>query len=118
MDPTLEALTRTTDWQTTFRIMAGAIFLVSLRTITFDPKIEEDRETVSCKDKEMEQDSGEKNRESTISKMLSLFDVSVWKEPAIIALFFSAFFVAFGHCVPRIHLVSDDKKFVLQVQKG
>ncbi|XP_068682810.1 monocarboxylate transporter 10-like [Montipora foliosa] len=106
MGPALEALTRATDWKTSFLVMAGVIFFVSLFAITFDPNVEEDQETTTCEEKEVEQDSGETKHGSIISEIKRALDVSIWKEPLVIALYLPEFFAAFGHFVPQIHLVS------------
>ena len=105
MGPALEALTRATDWKTAFLVMAGVIFFVSLFAITFDPNVEEDQETTTCEEKEVEQDSGETKHGSIISEIKRALDVSIWKEPLVIALYLPEFFAAFGHFVPQIHLV-------------
>ena len=115
MSPILETLTRATDWQTTFLIMAGVVFLSSLCTITFDSNVEKDQETTSCNEKEIEQINGERERRSIVSEMQRVFDVSVWKELPVVVFFLPEFFVAFGHFVPQLHLVRADKKFALAV---
>ena len=105
MSPILEELTRVTNWQTTFRIMAGVIFLASLCTVTFDPNVEKDQETVTCKDEGTEKANTERENGSSVSEMQGVFDLSIWKELPVLALFLPEFFVGFGHFVPQIHMV-------------
>ena len=105
MSPILEELTRVTNWQTTFRIMAGVIFLASLWTVTFDPNVEKDQETVTCQDKDTEKATGERENASIVSAIQSVFDVSIWKEPPVVAFFLPVCFATFGHFVPQIDLV-------------
>ena len=111
MSPILEILTRATDWQTTFLIMAGVVLLTSLCAVTFDPNVEKDQEIGSYNEKEIEQVNGEREHRSIVSEMQRVFDVSVWKELPVVVFFLPEFFVAFGHFVPQIHLVRADKKF-------
>ncbi|XP_067026083.1 monocarboxylate transporter 10-like isoform X1 [Acropora muricata] len=105
MSPILEILTRATDWQTTFLIMAGVVLLTSLCAVTFDPNVEKDQEIGSYNEKEIEQINGEREHRSIVSEMQRVFDVSVWKELPVVVFFLPEFFVAFGHFVPQIHLV-------------
>ncbi|XP_068681705.1 monocarboxylate transporter 10-like [Montipora foliosa] len=120
MGPALEALTRAFNWQTTFLIMAGINFFVSLFSITFDPNVEKDQE------KEMEQAREERKHRSIISEIKTVFDVSIWKEPPVIAFFLPEALVAFGHFVPQIHLnryceelgISSEKAADLLIYRG
>ena len=100
MGPTLEALVRATGWQTTYRIMAGVVFVLCSVAITFDPNVEKDEEITKSKE------TGEEENETIVAKLKTVFDFSVWKEPRVIALILGACIVEFGHFVPQIHLVS------------
>ncbi|XP_068681703.1 monocarboxylate transporter 10-like isoform X1 [Montipora foliosa] len=120
MGPALEALTRAFNWQTTFLIIAGVNFFVSLFSITFDPNVEEDQK------KEMEQAREERKHRSIISAIKTVFDVSIWTEPPVIAFFLPEALVAFGHFVPQIHLnryceelgISSEKAAELMIYRG
>ncbi|XP_074631618.1 monocarboxylate transporter 10-like [Acropora palmata] len=118
MGPILEELTRVTNWQTTFRIMAGVNLLVSLGAVTFDPNVEKDQEKVPSKDEDMEKENTEREKGSVVSEMQSVFDVSVWKEPRVLALFLPEFFVGLGHFVPQIHMVRYCNELGISSQKA
>ena len=107
MGPTLEALVRATGWQTTYRIMAGVAFVLCSLAITFDPNVEKDEEITKSKETDEEEEARRQEKDATIvTKMKTLFDFSVWKEPRVIALILGACVVKFGHLVPQIHLVT------------
>ncbi|XP_068730999.1 monocarboxylate transporter 10-like isoform X1 [Montipora capricornis] len=106
MSPTAELMIRATDWQTTFLIMAGVIFLVSLLTISFDPNVDEDQETTTSKEKpEVEHANQERKHDGITSKIESVFHVSIWKEPPVIALFLPVFCLMSGHFIVMVHLI-------------
>ena len=104
LGPTLEALRTVTGWQATWRIMAGvALFTCSL-SVTFDPNVETDE----VKGNQMKRDSSEDRKdENIITKIKSVLDFSVWKEPPVIVFICCVCVVEFGHFVPQIHLVSE-----------
>ena len=105
MGPTLEALIRAIGWKDAYRIMAGVAFVLCSLAITFDPNVEKDAEE---KDKGEREEIKEGENDSLIrTKMKKIFDFSVWKVPAVIAIVLAACVVEFGHFVPQIHLVSD-----------
>lgn len=102
LGPTLEALRTVTGWQATWRIMAGvALFTCSL-SVTFDPNVETDE----VKGNQMKRDSSEDRKdENIITKIKSVLDFSVWKEPPVIVFICCVCVVEFGHFVPQIHLI-------------
>ena len=106
MGPTLEALIRTTSWQTTYRIMAGVSFVMCSLAITFDPNVEKDDNNPDSKETDEEEEgSGKESDEKIITKIKNVFDFSVWKEPPVVALILAVCVIVFGHFVPQIHLV-------------
>lgn len=113
MGPTLEALTSSVGWQSSFRIMAGISFLLCSLAITFDPNVETDEEKLSnCIENEEREHSKEERDDKVITKIKNVFDTSVWKEPPFVALILCACVVEFGHFVPQIHLVSVDRNML------
>ena len=107
MSPTLEALIRTTSWQTTYHIMAGVAFVLCLLAITFDPNVEKDDDNSNSKETaERVEGSGRENDEKIVTKIKNVLDFSVWKEPLVVTLILAAGIITFGHFVPQIHLVS------------
>ena len=101
MGPTLEALIRATGWRSTCRIMAVVVVVLRSLVITFDPNVEGNEEITH-----EETASGNMNNGTLISKIKKTFDLSVWKEPPVIAFFLPGFLLSFGHLVPLIHMVS------------
>jgi len=112
MGPTLEALVRATGWQTTYRIMAGVVFVLCSVAITFDPNVEKDEEITKSKE------TGEEENETIVAKLKTVFDFSVWKEPRVIALILGACIVEFGHFVPQIHLIRYCEDLGISSEKG
>lgn len=93
MAPVLQMMIDAYDWKTTYRIMAGVIFLMCLTALTYSPNVEgEDTEGTPA-----EEEGKEKG---------CYIDVSVWKEPKVLVLILSSTIIMFGHYTPQIHLVS------------
>jgi len=119
MGPTLEALVRATGWQTTYRIMAGVAFVLCSLAITFDPNVEKDEEITKSKETDEEEEARRQEKDATIvTKMKTLFDFSVWKEPRVIAFILGACVVKFGHLVPQIHLIRYSQEMGISSEKG
>ena len=109
MGPTLEIIIEAHGWQTCLRIMALVAFFICSLAITFDPNVEANKK-VSANEKEEEEETIVKQKgERIITQIKTVFDISVWKEPAVIAFFLCDFVVEFGHFVPQFHLVSGVK---------
>ena len=107
MGPTLEALVRITgSWQTTYRILAGVVFVLCSLAVTFDPNVESDEEPIN-REQGGGADGEDEKDEKVATKKKQLLDFSVWKEPPVIAIIVGASVVEFGHFVPQIHLVRD-----------
>lgn len=93
MAPVLQMMIDAYDWKTTYRIMAGVIFLMCLTALTYSPNVEgEDTEGTPAEEEDKEKGC--------------YIDVSVWKEPKVLVLILSSTIIMFGHYTPQIHLVS------------
>ena len=105
MGPTLEALIEATGWRATCRIMAGVAIASHTLAITFDPNVERNEETTWEEAAKRERSNG-----SVGSKIKEVFDLSIWKEPPVIAFILPCCFLSFGHFVLPIHLVRTAEK--------
>ena len=114
MGPTLETITEAHGWQTCLRIMALVTFSLCSFAITFDPNVETDKKlSVKEKDEEGEAASVKQKDETFITKNKTVFDLSVWREPAVIAFLICDFLSESGFFAPQIHLVSSFYLFPL-----
>ncbi|XP_068681736.1 monocarboxylate transporter 10-like isoform X2 [Montipora foliosa] len=113
MGPTLEALIRAIGWRYTCRIMAVVVVVLRSLAITFDPNVEGNEEITY-----EETDSGNMNNESHMSKIKKVFDLSVWKEPPVIASFIPGFLLYFGHYVPLIHMIRFSQELGASAEKA
>ncbi|XP_022793943.1 monocarboxylate transporter 12-like [Stylophora pistillata] len=92
MAPVLQMMVDAYGWRTTYRMMAGVVFLICLTAVTYSPNVEGE---------DTEETSAEKEDE----KRGCYIDVSVWKEPKVLVLIVSSTVIMFGHYTPQIHLV-------------
>ena len=91
--PVLQMMIDAFGWQTTYRIMAGVVLLLCLSGVTYSPNVESN-------------DARDTSVEENTEKKGSYIDVSVWKEPKVVAIIVSASVMFFGHFTPQIHLVT------------
>ena len=101
MGPMLGALIRATTWQVTCRVMSGAVFVLCLFAVTFDPNVETDEE---------ENDGREAiQQENIVTSLKKVFDISVWKDPKVTTFLVADVIAESASLVPQIHLVSRGK---------
>lgn len=105
MGPTLETIIEAYGWQTCLRIIGIAAFSLFSLAITFDPNVETDKK-LSAKENDAEEASVKQKDETFMTKIKTVFDLSVWKEPAVIAFLICDFVSETGFFSPQIHLVS------------
>ena len=85
LGPTLQPLLAATSWKVTYRIMAGIVFVLCSVAVTFDPNVETDGECLMENQRATEEINERGNTKSLAASLKEVFDVSVWKEPRVVA---------------------------------